>query len=260
MAVAKARALELIDKKINEFQKLLADADVNNLYSSQYTRTYAATEEIIRELFSDKDVSRFRLSVAGVGIVVGPPEEELQEYKKHISDCIDNLSALKEKAEIHFPDDRESKADILKGGEKVIPFVAMSFLEEDIGVNDYFTGILEALQVEFLTGERYSKESVPQKIKDRIERSDLFIGIFVRRSKIENGGYTTPSWLIKELGIAQGKGKDAIALVERGIDDIGGLDYEKEVIYFKRSELKEIQKATLKFLEALVEHGVIQGG
>ncbi|MGQ9706043.1 MAG: hypothetical protein ACUVWP_03440 [bacterium] len=54
------------------------------------------------------------------------------------------------------------------------------------------------------------------------------------------------AWLIKELGITQGARKDVIAWVEKGIKDIDGLNYEKEVIYFDRDDLKEIKKSNNK--------------
>ena len=139
----------------------------------------------------------------------------------------------------------------------VIPFVSMSFDESDQDINQYVTGILKALQIDFETGERYSKNSIPQKVQSRIRSSDLFIIIFVKRDKIKGGGYTAPSWLHKELGIAQGAQKDVIAWVERDIKDIAGLNYEKEVVYFKRNNANEIEKATIKFLEALKAHKLV---
>ena len=140
---------------------------------------------------------------------------------------------------------------------KVVPFVAMSLHESDKDINEYVTGILDALEIKFVTGERYSKESIPKKVKERIGNSELFIDIFVKRDEIKDGGYTTPPWLVKELGIAQGAKKDVIAWVENGIKDIAGLDYEKEVIYFERNNIKSIMNATIKFLEALKEHKLI---
>lgn len=139
----------------------------------------------------------------------------------------------------------------------VVPFVSMSFDEADKEINDYVTGILDALQIDFETGERYSRESIPQKVQSRIRSSDLFIVILVKRAKIEDGGYTAPPWLYKELGLAQGAQRDVIAWVERGIEDLAGLDYEKEVIYFERDSVKEMKKATIKFLEALKEHNLV---
>ena len=133
----------------------------------------------------------------------------------------------------------------------------MSFDDRDRDINDYVINILKALKIDFETGESYSKDSIPQKVKSRIQSSDLFIIILVKREKIEGGGYTTSSWLLKELGIAQGSRKDVIAFVEKDIKGIAGLNYEKEVIYFERDKINEIMKATVKFIEALKEHNLI---
>lgn len=94
-------------------------------------------------------------------------------------------------------------------------------------------------------------------MKNRIKSSDLLIGILVKRDETINGRYKTPEWLIKEIGIAQGAGEDVIVLVEKGVTDIAGLRSEKEIIYFERNNSNEIKTATLKFLEALKEHGLV---
>ncbi|MEA3282139.1 MAG: hypothetical protein U9Q68_06185 [Euryarchaeota archaeon] len=138
----------------------------------------------------------------------------------------------------------------------IVPFVSTSFDTDDKDINEYVTDILEALQIDFETGERYSKGSIPEKVQSRIRSSDLFISILVKRGKLEGGGYAAPPWLHKELGIAQGAQKDVIAWVERDIKDMAGLNYEKEIIYFER-DANGIKKATIKFLEALKEHKLI---
>ncbi len=56
----------------------------------------------------------------------------------------------------------------------------MSFEQADKEINDYVTGILEALKIKFETGDRYSKESIPDKVKNRIATSGLFIVVFVK--------------------------------------------------------------------------------
>jgi hypothetical protein len=179
--------------------------------------------------------------------------KEVADYKKHIQSCISQLKVYRERISNFWTDDEpepHKKAT-------TVPFVSMSFDDNDKEINQYVSGILKALKIDFETGERYSKDSVPEKIQNRIRNSDLFIVVFVRRDKIEGGGYTTPSWLLKELGIAQGCKKEIIAWVERGIKDIANLNYEKEVIYFDRENLAEMEKATIKFLEALKEHTLV---
>ena len=178
---------------------------------------------------------------------------EVRDYKDNINSCIAQLKAYRERIQNFGGTDELEIATM----PTVIPFVSMSFDESDQDINQYVTGILKALQIDFETGERYSKDSIPQKVESRICSSDLFIIIFVKRDKIEGGGYTTPPWLHKELGIAQGVQKDVIAWVERDIKDIAGLNYEKEVVYFKRNNANEIEKATIKFLEALKAHKLV---
>jgi len=136
-------------------------------------------------------------------------------------------------------------------------FLSISFDNKDKKLNDYFKKILEALKINYETGERYSKDNIPDKIKKKIENCDLIIVVFVKRDELSKGGHSTPAWLIKELAHAQAKGKEAIALVEEDIKDIAGLKMEKEIISFKRDHHTKMLEASIKFLEALKEHGLV---
>jgi len=256
MKIPKAKAIELINKKIKQFENILKEATYKNRFNEDYNLAYNGTEMLLTELFSEKDTKDFRISVSTLSAAPIDEEpshaEELAQYQGHIELCISQLKAYRERIENFWPDEMGTITRT-----SIVPFVSMSFDEVDQDVNEYVTGLLNALQIDFETGERYSKDSIPEKVKSRIRSSDLVIFIFVKRDKIEGGGYTTPSWLLKELGIAQEAGKDVIAWVEQGIKDIAGLNWEKEVIYFVRDDVKEIEKATIKFLEALQEHKLI---
>jgi len=141
--------------------------------------------------------------------------------------------------------------------KSLTPFISISFNDKDKELNQYFKNILDVLNIDYITGEKYSIDSIPDKVKNRIKEADLLIIIFVKREELKVGGYTTPGWLLKELGFAQGADKNVIALVENGIKDIAGLNMEKEIIYFTRDNLGIMQRATLKFLEALKEHKLV---
>jgi hypothetical protein len=256
MKIPKKKALELIDDKISLFRKILENSTYDNRYKEDYDFAYCSTENLLGELFSKEEVISFRTNTSQIFSFIEENRvhaKELQNYKDHINSCIAQLKVYREKIE-NFWEENELET-ITKS--RIVPFVSMSFNESDQDINQYVTGILDALQIKFETGERYSKDSIPEKVQSRIRSSDIFIIIFVNRDKIEGGGFTTPSWLHKELGIAQGAKKDIIAWVEKGIKDIAGLNYEKEVIYFERNNVKEIEKATIKFLEALKEHNLI---
>ncbi len=241
MRIQKSRAIELIDERISQFEEVFSksilgafpqNVDTRTL-KEEYRKIHLGTLHLLAELFSEEEAKKFE-AVSGC------------------RQCIVQLKAYRERIQEFWPDD---ESEPIK--KMVIPFVSMSFNEKDSEINKYFTGILDALQVEFETGERYSKESIPEKVKNRIKSSDLLIGILVKRDETINGRYKTPEWLIKEIGIAQGAGKDVIVLVEKGVTDIAGLRSEKEIIYFERDTAEEIKTATLKFLEALKEHGLV---
>lgn len=252
MTFPKSKAIELIDEKILQFRKKLADATYNNLYDEAYHLAYDGTEALLNELFSKDETMNFRNNVCS-GVAVGGEfnhTKKLKDYKNHINSCIAYLEVKKEVIQNFWAEEQRMMINS-------IPFVSMSFDDSDKDINNYIKSILGALQIKFETGERYSSDSIPEKVKNRIINSDLFIIIFVKRDEIKGGGFTTPSWLLKELGIAQGSEKDVIAWVERGIKDIAGLNYENEVIYFDRENINEIEKATVKFLEALKEHKLV---
>lgn len=195
----------------------------------------------------------------------GPPslDDLAGAYRGYVQDKIAYLESILER--LHFYAEPSPATSARQSGPSagrednamrsiVRPFISISFDKEDQDINDYVKGILDALRIPYLTGERWSKDSIPDKVRKRILESDFLVSIFVKRGKLQDGGHTTPSWLVKEATIAEENGMSVVAWVECGITDIAGLDFEKELIYFDRDDVKSMQKATLKFLEALREH------
>lgn len=259
MRISKSKAIKLIDEKIKQFKKILENATYENRYGNAYHLAYYGTEDLLTDLFSKDEAKNFHKNVSSIGIfsLGGPIDyaQELRDYKKYINKCIAQLQIYRERIQNFW----EAEEPIDSKKTKIIPFVSMSFSEPDRDINQYFIDILKALQIKFVTGERYSKDNIPEKVRKRITESDLVIIIFVKRDKLENGKYIPPSWLIKERGIAQGAGKDVIALVEDGIDKryLAGLHSEKEIIYFEQNNVMAMRKATIRFMEALKEHKLI---
>jgi len=258
MKILKSKAIELINEKIQQLEDIAENATYENRYDDNYHLIYEGTEMLLTELFSEEEAMKFRMGVTGPVIAfVGREDyaEKVQDYKEHIGKCIAHLKAYRERVGNFWPSDEIETTT----RTSIVPFVSMSFDEADKDLNEYVTGVLNALQINFVTGEPYSKKSIPEKVKSRILGSDLIISIFVKRAKKEGGGYTAPSWLLKELGIAQGASKDIIAWVEQDIDpkELAGLNLEKEIIYFVRDDVKEMEKATIKFMEALKVHKLV---
>ena len=254
LGIPKSKAIELLNTKISEFEKFLSDSNLYNFYDEVYHSAYSETKVLLFELFSQEEVEKFQT-------FVNPPDlsnieqssEKAPLFRSHIQKCIGQLKAYRYRLE-HFLDTDEIGTTT---GKTALPFVSMSFREKDNDVNRYFVGMLNALKIDFETGERYSWESIPEKVKNRIKNCDLVIGILTGRDETKNGKFKTSEWLVRELGIAQGAGKNFIVLAEKGVEDIAGIKSEKEIIYFERDNIGEMQKATIKFLEALREHGLV---
>jgi hypothetical protein len=122
-----------------------------------------------------------------------------------------------------------------------IAFVGQSFAESDQVINNVIQRFLRALNLEVLTGEKPRAASVSKKVRDRIERSEIFVGVFTKRDKIEGKSeWTTSSWVIDEKAYALARGKKLILLKEQGVNSIGGLQGDYEYLEFDRVNLSEL--------------------
>lgn len=261
MAIDKQKALKEIDEKLHALIDLLVNAGVEDMWGNEYQHIYAGTKMLLEQLFGAQEKDNFELAVGFGGVIVsafGKSEDEvkteqLDGYKKHLESCIAQLEVYKERVLKFWEEGLRGEAV----SAKPLVFVSKSFADEDKKVNSHFEAILKALKIEFETGERYSDDSIPQKVRDRIHNSDLMTLILTCREKLESGGYAPPSWLIKEVGHAQQEGKPVIVLIEKGIRDDASLKMEKELIYFERDNFDAMNRSTIKFLEALKEHKLV---
>ena len=210
MKISKTKAIQLIDEKISQFDKVNAHYKLKFL-DVEYKVAYGGTLNLLTELFGEEEMKKFQTDTnTSLNLVLKEhdPNDMFEPFRVHLEECIAKLKVYKEKIQYFWTEQVEMvSATKTASRSEILPFVSMSFDDADKDHNEYVTGILKALRINFETGERYSKESVPEKVQNRIRDSDLFIAIFVKRDKIESGGYTTPSWLLKELGIAQGAKK-----------------------------------------------------
>jgi len=252
--INKANAIRLIDEKIKQFKEIYDNVTYDSRYDPKYQKAYYGTELLLKDLFSVEEAQNFVVNVTSSETVIGSPRDKIREigrYKKHIQDCVVQLELFRERIFNMWPEDSQQKNN--ESDDIKPPFVSMSFEDSDKEINEYFCGILKALKIEYITEERYSSSSVPEKVKKRIEDAGLIITIFVKHDVPQN----TRPWLIGETKYAQGAGKDVIAIVEYGVTQLAGLNSEKELVLFKRGNAKRMQDATTKLLEALKEHGLI---
>jgi hypothetical protein len=132
-------------------------------------------------------------------------------------------------------------------------FVAHSFSDEDMPVVASVIGLLEALGIQVVTGERPRASSVSEKVKVRIEAQHIFVGIFTRRDKLSGKTeWVTSPWLIDEKAYAVGQGKSLILLRERGVSSLGGIQGDYEYIEFSRADLESLMIQLLQLFELRV--------
>lgn len=110
MPILKNKALELIDEKIKQFQHILDTATYDTRYNTEYDEVYYGTENLVTELFSEKEAKKFNWNVSSLVFVATTHinyEEELRKYKEHINKCISQLKVYKERIK-NFWEDPES--------------------------------------------------------------------------------------------------------------------------------------------------------
>lgn len=130
-------------------------------------------------------------------------------------------------------------------------FIGHSFSEEDESLVKKLKEYLESFDINCKTGEPAQNSSVAVKIKERIEESDVFFGLFTvdKEIRAEKDGetnssintkrsFTTSNWVIQESGFALGRDKEIIMIVEEGIYKIPQLQGDLEIIYFKRDSFE----------------------
>ena len=139
-------------------------------------------------------------------------------------------------------------------------FVSKSFDLSDRDINCYFERLMTAAGLEIATAEDYTGESIPQRVERILSECDFLVGVYViRYEDPTKNKVVTSQWLMRETFTAHGQGKQFIALVENGVNDTGGLNIDKELIFFDRNNVASLQEATVKFIQALRWHGLIKG-
>lgn len=139
-------------------------------------------------------------------------------------------------------------------------FIGHSFAEQDENLINSIKSFLALRSVQFETGEKAQNKSIAGKVKERIDRNGVFIGIFTIEKLLDGKNvvswfkrskqyeFTTSNWVLQESGYAIGKGKELIFLVEKGIARFPELQGDAELIYFTRDKAG-LNEALLKLLD-----------
>lgn len=119
---------------------------------------------------------------------------------------------------------------------------------------------MDSLGIPYITGEPYGSGSIPDKIKQRIEASDVLIAIAQKRYFKEDAQRgASPAWIIREITCAQNLGRSLIIIAEQGVD-LAGFSMEKDIIFFEKNQPESLQRAIRKFLQVLGAHGLVKQG
>ncbi len=104
-----------------------------------------------------------------------------------------------------------------------------------------------------LTGEKPKADRISSKIKERIERQYLFVGVFTRRDTIQGKDeWTTSAWVIDEKAYAAGREKKLILFKEEGVGSIGGIQGDYEYVEFSRNALVKIPLSLIELFQVSV--------
>ena len=120
-------------------------------------------------------------------------------------------------------------------------FVGKSFADADAPVSDSIESLLRALGVIVVTGEKPKADSVSKKVKQRIDRCDVFLGVFTRKDKLEGKDeWATSPWVVDEKAYALARNLKLVLVREEGVASIGGLQGDYEYLLFDRTKLERL--------------------
>ena len=140
----------------------------------------------------------------------------------------------------------------METGIQLKAFVGYSFADQDEALTDKIIRHIEGYDILCKTGEKAQNKFVSQKVKERIDECDFFVGIFTKGLELcgevsdkgvfarfckgkasRSGLFMTSNWVIQESGYALGKGKPLLLMVEQGIHNFPELQGDQEIIPFE---------------------------
>jgi tetratricopeptide (TPR) repeat protein len=155
-------------------------------------------------------------------------------------------------------------------------FVGRSFADEDKRLWQDFREILEGfkpLGFDFEDASATEPRSVSEKVRVRIDRNPVYIGILSRRRPVvpdptrQTGWqraeaafkpqapsqWTSSEWIVEEVGFAMGRDKVVLLLIEDGVvfpkSDLGA---DTEYISFARDNLQSAQRKLTQFFSSFI--------
>ena len=119
-----------------------------------------------------------------------------------------------------------------KGTNGMKIFVGYGFNERDKWVENFVFPIIEAFGDEVITGEKLHGDLITEGVKQKIEKSDAFIGFMTRREEINKNKWTTHRWVTDEMAHALSKNLPAVEVRESLVDGQGGIADGRQIISY----------------------------
>ena len=130
-------------------------------------------------------------------------------------------------------------------------FVGHSFAEEDEQLIEQIKQFLSKLGVKCDSGKKAEPKGISDKVRQRIQAAELFVGIFTRRQLQQDGSFSTSAWTIEEKATALAAGKRLLLFIENGVREFGGLQGDYEYIPFDRDNLAEALILAMDYVLAI---------
>lgn len=130
-----------------------------------------------------------------------------------------------------------------------IIFVAHSFKEENNYLIEKFLKFLQTFDIAISLGSEVNTNSISEKIKKKIDDSDIVLGIMTKDEQNAEGNWSASKWIVEELAYSLGnKDREIIRLIESGCDKEGRIFGDREYIEFHKEDISD---ALIKLAEVL---------
>jgi hypothetical protein len=119
-------------------------------------------------------------------------------------------------------------------------FVGFGYNDRDLWVKNMVIPVVEAFDVEVLTGEEIYGEELTEGVRETIKKADAVIGFLTRRGAPSSEGvWDTHRWVSDELLFAKTCGLKVLEVRETGVNSQGGMLGDLQRITYDENKLAE---------------------